>query len=61
MAASVYRSRLPDFDGPFYLHKMTNKNSYLQHFTTGLVGINRTIVQAATATLLKSVREVFCR
>ena len=61
MAASVYRNRLSDFDGLFYLHKLSNKNRYLQHFTTGLVGINLTTAQAATATLLKLIREVFCR
>ena len=32
MAASVYRNRLSDFDGLFYLHKLSNKNRYLQHF-----------------------------
>ena len=40
MAASVYRNRLSDFDGLFYLHKPSNKNRYLQHFTTSFVGIN---------------------
>ena len=40
MAASIYRNCLPDFDGLFYLHKLSNKSRYLQHFTTGLVGIN---------------------
>ena len=46
MAASVYRNYLSDFDGRFYLHKLSNKNRYLQHFTTGLVGTNLPIAQA---------------
>ena len=62
MAASVYQNRFSDFDGLFYLHKLSNKNRYLQHFTTGLVGINLTIAQVATATQLKLItREVFFR
>ena len=49
MLASIYRKRLSDFDGIFYLHKLPNKNSYLQQFTNGLVGINLKIVRAAAA------------
>ena len=61
MAASVYRNRLSNFDGLFYLYKLSNKNRYLQHFTIGLVGINLAIAEAATATQLKLItREVFC-
>ena len=40
MAAFIYQNLLPDIDDLFYLHKLSNKNRYLQHFTTGLVGIN---------------------
>ena len=47
MAASVSRNRSSDFDGLFYLHKLSNKDRYLQHFTTGFVGIKLTIAQAS--------------
>ena len=40
MAASIYQNRLSDFDGLFYLHKLSNKNRHLEHSTTGLVEIN---------------------
>ena len=55
MAPSVYRNRLSDFDGLFYLHKLSNKNRYLQHFTAGLVGINLTTAQAATVNNKRSI------
>ena len=62
MTASVYRNRVSDFDDLLYLHKLSNKNRYLQHLTTGPVGINLAIAQAATATLMKLItREVFYR
>ena len=61
MAAFIYQNLLPDIDDLFYLHKLSNKNRYLQHFTTGLVGINIAIAEAATATQLKLITgEEFC-
>ena len=61
MAASIYHNRLSDSGGLCYLHKLSNENRDLQHYTTDLVGINLTIAQAATATQLKLItREVFC-
>ena len=58
---SVYQNRLSGFDGLFSLHKLSSKNRYLQHITTGFAGINLAIGQAATATQLKLItREVFC-
>ena len=47
MAVSVYRNRFSDFDDLFYSHKLSNKNRYLQYFTTALVGINLTTAQTA--------------
>ena len=55
MAAFVYRNRLSEFDGLFYLHKLSNKNRYLQHFTAGLVGINLTAARAATINNKRSI------
>ena len=58
MAASIYRNRMSDFKQLLYLHQLSNKNRYLQHFTTGLVGIIVTIAQAATAAEINNKRVI---
>ena len=52
------KNRLSGFDGLFYFHMLSNKNRYLQHFTTGLVGIIVAIAQAATAAEINNKRVI---